>query len=138
MAEQLVVSESPIITLLLCAAQLPILGLFFVFAPLWFALVGVILALVFSYEVLFRYAYAVMLSDEGNIRFRSLLRQRATKATDVQSIFLRHWGWGQSKGGRLVTVAFPGGSVLLSRSDQTVVFAERVRAFNPEVRTRGL
>ena len=137
MAEQLVVSESPVITLLLCAAQIPILGLFFVVAPLWFALVGVIVALVFSYEVLFRYAYAVILSDDGNIRFRSLLRQRATKATDVHSIFLRHWGWGESKG-RLVRVAFSSGSGLLSRSDQTVVFAERVRAVNPEVRTRGL
>jgi hypothetical protein len=138
MAEELVVSESPLITLLLCAAQIPILGLFFVIAPLWFALIGVVVALAFSYELLFRYAYAVTVSGDGTIRFRSMLRRRTTKATDVQSIFLRRWGWGEGKKARLVRVAFGGGSVLLTRSDQTLAFAQRVRAFNPGVQTRGL
>jgi len=73
----------------------PLLAFFFVIAPLWVALVGVILALPFSYEVLFRCAYAATVSGDGTIRFRSLLRRRTTKANDAQSIFLRSWTWGQ-------------------------------------------
>jgi hypothetical protein len=120
MAEELVVSQSPLIILLLCAAQIPILGFFFVVTPLWFALLGVISALVVSYELLFRCAYAVTVSGDGTIGFRSLLRRRTAKATDVQSIFVRRWGWGEGR--RWVKVAFEGGSVLLSQQIRQLRF----------------
>jgi hypothetical protein len=135
MAEELVISESPLITLLLCAASIPVVVLFFVLGPVWFGLLTVIAALGFSYERLFRYAYAVWINSDGAIQFRSVLRRSTTRATDVQSISLRRWGWGESN---KVKVAVTSGSVLLSSSDQTLALAVRVRSFNPGLRTRGL
>ena len=137
MAEELVVSENPLVTILLCATSIPFIALFFVFVPLWIALLSVIPALRYSYERLFRYAYAVTVNSDRAIGFRSVLRRRTTKATAVRSIYLRRWGWGESNM-RPVRVAFAGGSVLLSRRDQTLAFVTRVRAFNPGVETRGL
>ena len=137
MAEELVVSESPIITLLVCAVSIPVVVAFFFVWPVWVGLLAVIGALVVFHQGLFRFAYAVTVNSDGAIGFRSVLRRRTIRANDVESICLRRWALAEGSLGE-VKVSFRGGSVLLPRSERTHAFAERVRAFNPGVRTRGL